>query len=181
MSRYRSHKSSLAPFFSFVRSLIIGAVLLFLFDPLAIGNNRSSDIFKTFSKQNLSTWANGVAVTDRQSFLVVGSIFDGTGPSLWGWAVKIDEGGNVLWEKELGEKARDADFYQAVPIRNGVTILVGNINSASSGSMEKSSAWLVALDDSGRVVWDKSFQLERVTRALDVKVLDNKSLLGLGL
>ena len=94
---------------------------------------------------------------------VSGISFDKTGASRGGidyWVVKLDSNGNKLWDKTLGGSGDD--YPHAIDTTSdGGFIIGGASNSPVSG--EKTSGvfgtgdfWIVKLDSSGNIQWDKT-------------------------
>lgn len=76
------------------------------------------------------------------------------------WLVKIDEEGNILWDKTLGGNAHD-DLLNAIPGPEGGYILAGYSTSSSSGDKSENSRggrdyWVVNVDAQGNKIWDKT-------------------------
>ncbi|MEO8149447.1 MAG: PKD domain-containing protein [Bacteroidia bacterium] len=77
------------------------------------------------------------------------------------WILKVDASGNILWEKRYG--GSDGDFLAAVtPTTDGGYLLAGNSASGISGDKSQSSQggsdyWLVKIDSTGNILWDKDF------------------------
>ncbi len=126
------------------------------------------EFFKVFAKPNHNTSGASIIET-TDGYIVAGSIFDESGPSTWGWVVKIDKTGKKQWEKELGKKARDSAFYSAALTGDNGVVLVGSVNAISAGRLEKSSGWVVKLKTNGNIEWDKNLRLDKIVRAMDVQ------------
>lgn len=76
------------------------------------------------------------------------------------WVIKIDQNGNVLWEKTIGGDA--IDYAETVTIDMNENIIVSG-RSASSLSGDKTEEsygsfdlWILKLDANGVVLWDKA-------------------------
>lgn len=77
------------------------------------------------------------------------------------WVVRIDAEGNQLWDKTYGGEYWDA-LAAALPAADGGFLLAGA--SYSNAGFEKSEDargdldyWLVRIDASGEIVWDKTY------------------------
>ncbi len=77
------------------------------------------------------------------------------------WVVKISESGNVEWQKEIGGNKNDF-LFALTQTADGDYLLAGS--SLSDSTSDKSSAskgaddyWVVRLDESGALLWDKSY------------------------
>jgi len=140
---------------------------------------QTDEFFKTFPKFNYYTYGNGIVET-HDGYVIAGSVFDDSGPSTYGWLIKIDKAGKKQWEKELGKKARDSAFYRAAVTHDNSFVLVGSVNAISAGTFEKSSGWVVKLKANGNVEWDKSLQFERIVYAMDVKSTKGNDMIVVG-
>jgi len=73
------------------------------------------------------------------------------------WVVKLDDSGNVTWQKCLG--GTDSDYaYTIQQITDGGYIIAGYTNSTDgdvSGNHGDVDAWIVRLDISGDIEWQK--------------------------
>lgn len=77
------------------------------------------------------------------------------------WIVCIDSLGNKLWDKTIGGSQGDG-LWQIIQVSDNGILLYGISNSPISG--EKTAAsfglndiWLVKIDTTGNVIWDKTF------------------------
>lgn len=66
--------------------------------------------------------------------------------------VKLDDGGNVLWQKLLGGSAHDSAM-SIVETGDGDLVFTGITHSFGAGG---SDIWVVRLDAAGSVVWEKT-------------------------
>jgi len=75
------------------------------------------------------------------------------------WIVKLDAAGNQIWDKLLGGTADDID-YSVIQTTDGGYILAGYSSSSASGDISgtnygSNDFWVVKLDASGNIIWDK--------------------------
>lgn len=75
------------------------------------------------------------------------------------WAVKIDDNGNSVWQSSFGgtgiERAQDiANTHDGGYVITGSTFSTDVDVSKNHG---ESDIWLIKVDDSGRLVWNRSF------------------------
>ncbi|MFI5134297.1 MAG: T9SS type A sorting domain-containing protein [Chitinophagales bacterium] len=77
------------------------------------------------------------------------------------WIVKLDADGNLVWQKSLGGSASD-QAYSIQQTTDGGYIVAGSSNSNDGdvsghhGSLSYTDYWVVRLDASGNLVWQKS-------------------------
>lgn len=76
-----------------------------------------------------------------------------------GWVVKLNESGNIQWQKALGGTGTDR-VYGATNTMDGGYLLVGTTTSADGDVSENhgvADAWVVKLDRNGNIKWEKTF------------------------
>ncbi len=86
-----------------------------------------------------------------------GDVKDNHGDSDY-WIVKLDNAGNILWQKSLGGSGED-DAFSLVQSKQGNYIIAGYSNSSDgyvSDNHGYSDCWIVKLDEKGKIKWQKS-------------------------
>lgn len=74
------------------------------------------------------------------------------------WIVRLDTAGNIVWQKSLGGSLYD-EAYSAKETSDGGFIVAGysySVNGDVSGSHGSGDGWIVKLDSSGNLQWQKS-------------------------
>ena len=76
------------------------------------------------------------------------------------WLVKIDERGNVLWDKTYGGSAKEL-MQSAIPLADGGFLLGGESRSGVSGDKDDflrglNDYWVVRVDAQGEMIWQKT-------------------------
>jgi len=74
------------------------------------------------------------------------------------WFIRLDNSGNLLWEKTLGGSGKDYGGF-AQQTSDGGFILTGASNSTDgqvTGNHGDYDYWVVKLDQSGNILWQKS-------------------------
>jgi hypothetical protein len=137
--------------------------------------------YKIFEKPEYSILPTCICST-KDGYIIGGSIFDDSGPNSWGWVAEVDKNGKQQWEKELGKKALDSNFYSiSGSIQNNCFVIVGSVNGKNSGGPnEVARGWFVKILKNGKVNWDKTLTLTRTTRITGVKITPDKSLIMVG-
>ena len=69
------------------------------------------------------------------------------------WIVKLDAVGDVIWQKTYGD-VKDDDVYSIQQTQDGGYIVAGDTNSFSAGDYD---AWVMKLDSTGGVTWQKTY------------------------
>jgi len=75
------------------------------------------------------------------------------------WMVKVDENGNMIWERSFGGSGIEIAYDIAKTNDNGY-VIVGNTFSADGDigkSIGESDIWLIKVNDAGSLVWGRSF------------------------
>ena len=75
------------------------------------------------------------------------------------WVLKIDTQGNLLWEKSFGGSGID-NGYAATKTTDGNYLIAGTAISSDglvSNPKGNSDIWMLKIDESGNLLWEKSF------------------------
>lgn len=75
------------------------------------------------------------------------------------WVVKLDSVGKINWQKSLGGTGYDY-ARSIIQTRDGGYLVAGNSNSKDgdvSFNFGSTDFWLVKLDNSGTIIWEKSY------------------------
>lgn len=101
---------------------------------------------------------NALYVTPDEAFYLCGMtrLQDGNAVA---WLVKTDRQGNMLWEKKY-ERGQFFDYFSAIhPAPDGNLIVIGSRNnyeiSNASNSVSRPMAWVVKMDTSGNIIWER--------------------------
>ncbi len=78
------------------------------------------------------------------------------------WIVKIDEDGNVVWDKTIGGSGSE-ECFEGLTVSDGYVL--GGYSSSPKGSGDKTDTlwsiagdyWVVKVDELGNIVWDKTY------------------------
>lgn len=102
---------------------------------------------------DLSEWTqfDCLLPTNDGNFLIVGSKESIPG-DLDGWLVKMDQNGNILWEKTFDYSTYDAAIKIA-PHLNNFLISAGKTDLITN----EIDFWLICVDLDGNIVWEKTF------------------------
>ncbi|MFS4455223.1 hypothetical protein [Maribacter sp. 2304DJ31-5] len=75
------------------------------------------------------------------------------------WMVKVDDKGNMLWERSFGGTGIEISYDIARTSDNGY-VIVGNTFSTDgdvSNNNGESDIWMIKVNDAGSLLWEKSF------------------------
>ena len=107
-----------------------------------------------------------VAITFDRNIFAVGCISVSGSKAEDAWIMKLDENGNVLWQKTYG--GNDTDVARALAITaEGDIMVVGYTFSSGAGSAD---AFLLKLDENGDIIWQKTYGDSNWNGAFDVDV-----------
>lgn len=91
------------------------------------------------------------------------------------WVIKIDQSGNLNWEKSLGGSYVDKPMGIMKDHEDGYLVF-GNSNSSNgdiSFPLGANDGWVIKLDEDGNIIWDKSFGGEGTDGIIDFKLSPN--------
>lgn len=106
-----------------------------------------------------------IAKTRDGGYVITGNTFstDGDVSNTNGasdiWMVKVDKEGQMLWERTYGGSGFDA-AQAVIASKNGGYFIVGNTKSSdkdASTNYGENDIWMMKTDESGNLVWQKSF------------------------
>ncbi|WP_190810519.1 hypothetical protein [Flagellimonas sp. S3867] len=107
----------------------------------------------------------GVLQANDGGFVMAGASesndFDITNPkgSYDFWVVKVNDKGDMLWQKSFGGTGIDK-AYDIAKTGDNAYVVTGNTFSTDtdiSKNNGESDVWLIKIDDNGNLVWEKSF------------------------
>jgi hypothetical protein len=110
--------------------------------------------------------AAAVRQTSDGGYIFAGYKWSGVGgPPNDAWVVKTDAGGNKQWEKTFGGGDND-NFASVQQTPDGGYIIAGDTWSKGAGCFD---FWLVKIDSSGNLQWDRTFGGGRQDRTNSVQ------------
>ncbi|MCF8218969.1 MAG: T9SS type A sorting domain-containing protein [Bacteroidales bacterium] len=99
-----------------------------------------------------------------------------------GWIYCLDDSGNLLWDKTVG--GNDWDNFNTIKQKDKYLYLIGASSSDISGEKSEASygggdMWIVKMDTTGQIVWDKTIGGQLMDEGRDVLLLnDTIAILG---
>ncbi len=77
------------------------------------------------------------------------------------WIVKLDETGNITWQKTIGGD-QDDNLFALIQTKDKGFLLGGNSNSNATNYKKKGNGkgtdfWVVKLDESGEILWQETY------------------------
>gem|GEM_PF-5662364 len=131
-----------------------------------------------------------IVQTSDGGFIISGSESSGNSGDIMGhhgtsgsdlWIFKIDSIGNLLWQKCLG--GTNTEIYGNAVIDFQDNIYVSGITTSSDGNVtcynqiSKKNGWIIKLNNSGDILWDKCFGGTGVESLYSLNFSNNKLLL----
>jgi len=96
---------------------------------------------------------NSMLQEEDGSFIVFGFVQSKDKGREDGWIVKLNENGEMVWDKSFGGSQND-EVFSGIKTADGGYAVCGYTESKGAGGCD---AWIVKLDEDGEVVWDKAF------------------------
>lgn len=93
-----------------------------------------------------------ITPTADGGYLIAGAA-PSTGTAIDGWLLKLDGDGNVQWQQSYGGTDNDG-FASVIQTRDGGYLAGGDTQSFGAGMED---AWLVKVDGTGTIVWEKTY------------------------
>jgi len=91
----------------------------------------------------------GIATEADSAYMLAGWLNESDPYHQFGWLVKIDASGNVIWEGLLDHNEQNSHFYDIIATPDGCWIAAG---------LAGTDGWLVKFDSSGEVLWQASIR-----------------------
>ena len=98
-------------------------------------------------------FAAGARPTSDGGHVIAGSTASAGEGGRDAWVAKLREGGEIVWQKTYGGPGEDAAAF-VWATANGGYLVVGTTSSFGAG---QSDAWALKLDESGSVVWQRTY------------------------
>lgn len=117
-----------------------------------------------------SDWGQSIIQTSDESYIIVGGSYSNNGDVtghhgsteyLDCWIVKLDTTGNIQWQKSLGGSLNDIGYSIQQTTDGGYIVSAtswsndGDV-SGHHGNTQTSDYWIVKLDTTGNIQWEKS-------------------------
>jgi hypothetical protein len=120
----------------------------------------------------------GTSLTSVKPLSSGGYVLLGTSTAVSGysrddwWVLRLDAEGRILWQKVYGGREKRDTPTDIIPADGGGFLCIGETKSFAPGS-GYSNAWIVKLDSSGSIEWQKSFGSKGYNRARSATLVPN--------
>ncbi len=140
-----------------------------------ISANRELEWFHSFPNGIRSDCASIVQTTDH-GYLLAGYYWP-EGSAKNGYLIKVDENGDSLWTKEMGDDSNE-ELHSAIPAIGGGFFTAGFISSSEGNP--GGGMWISRLDDEGEILWSQTYGGSQFDDCYDLIQLGDASLLLAG-
>ena len=132
--------------------------------------------------------ARGIANTNDGNFVIVGDtrssdqdITTNNGAADL-WIIKIDDNGNLVWNQSIG--GTNFDVPRSIRLTSDNGFVIAGSSRSSDGSVAlnqgQNDAWVVKVNSSGQLVWEKTFGGSEIDFVYDAAELSNGSIIAVG-
>ena len=98
-------------------------------------------------------WADLIIQTTDGGYAIAGVTYSKSAGKSDFWVIKLDNQGNIIWEKTYG--GRDDDWaYSIIQTTDGGYVIAGKTESKVAGVTD---AWIIKLDHEGNIIWDQTY------------------------
>jgi len=107
---------------------------------------------KRIPRETYYGWAIAAHEAPDGGYIIGGGTYNDSGNGMWVWVLKLDEAGNIVWQKAYGGETWD-DVWSIRPAPDGGTIAAGSTQGFGAGLYD---FWILRLDAGGDVLWQKT-------------------------
>ena len=133
------------------KSFILGNILVVLFIYLSVTSVHAQWAY-TYGGTGYD-YAYSINLVQDGGYIIAGRTASFGAGGTDAWLIKLDAGGNVAWQKTYGGGGDDY-LFDIRQTGDGGYIAAGYTNSFGAGSND---VWLIKLNSSGNVVWEKTY------------------------
>jgi hypothetical protein len=137
---------------SLQKTILMKTLITLLCFILPMSLSAQNSILKSFVRSNSSLTAEGAAKAQDNGYLIAGAIMDSNTGNRQIYVVKLDSIGDVQWAKTYGDTGSEYCF-KIKKAQNGGYFLIGGTRAGLSNS----NMYLVKTDDTGKVLWSKTY------------------------
>ena len=96
---------------------------------------------------------NTILQTEDGGYVVFGFVQSKNEGREDAWIAKLDENGEIIWDKVFGG-SQNEEVFSGIKTTDGGYAVCGYTESKGAGGYD---AWIAKLDENGEIVWDKAF------------------------
>ena len=113
-------------------------------------NNQGEVVWQRVYDGISKGWAYSVQQTSDGGCIIAGLIVENNNDA---WVLKLNSKGDIVWQKKFGGRGYDL-ARSVLQTSDGGYVVVGETSSFGAGSND---IWVMKLDSSGDIVWQKTF------------------------
>jgi hypothetical protein len=131
------------------------------------GNDYWSLLFGVDEAEN---YVSQSLLTSDGSLYIAGSSYSFGNGSADGWLIKLDQTGQIQWQKTYGGSDFE-EFRSLIETADGNIIVAGATGSFNSTNLN--DGWVIKLDQNGAIIWQKTYGSISNNRIATIKQLDD--------
>jgi hypothetical protein len=139
-------------------------------------NNQGEVLWQSYYSKNEVNYGVAIYQTSDNGYLLFGNTLSGKDQKSNIYVVKINWDGLVLWDKQIGEELDDR-IYAVKPTKDQGFILCGQTESSSN---QEEDAFLIKMDVSGNIEWQKIYEKQGIDLAKDCIPLEDNGFAFIG-
>ncbi|MFQ5881820.1 MAG: hypothetical protein ACE5I9_05040 [Candidatus Methylomirabilales bacterium] len=142
--------------------IIVASIAVFVLPCSSVAN--AAEWIKTYGGADFDQLSS-IQQTSDGGYVVAGgtaSFGSGRGDA---WVLKLDAGGNIQWQKTYGSIAVE-EAFSIQQTSDGGYVVAGEMQSWTA---DLSDAWVLKLDGSGNIQWQKTFGVPDYGRAESIR------------
>ncbi len=113
---------------------------------------------RTFAEKSMGS-GNGMAALPGGGLVMAGAMGKGEGKYKKAWVLRLDDKGNLLWQRTFDE--HESDFAEAIaPAPDGGFVVAGKM--VSEDPFDRPNGWIYRLDGQGLKTWEYLLSGDRI-------------------
>ncbi|WP_088857970.1 PEGA domain-containing protein [Thermococcus profundus] len=130
---------------------------------------------KTYGGKD-NDWAYAVTIAPNGDIILVGETRSFGAGNNDAWILRLDENGNIKWQKTYGGDIYDEAYAVAIASNGDIIIAGVTSNFGARGT----DVWVLRLDDNGNIKWEKIYGGNDFDDAHAVAIMDNGNIIIAG-
>ena len=131
---------------------------------------------KTFGKKNSTDHVRSIIALPDGGALIAGSTYSDKTSQTAAWVIRIDESGNLIWEKTYGKKKLPYAAQSIAKLSNGDVLIVG-LTLQTKKTESSFDAFAIRIDEKGNFIWEKTFGGDGYDSAKSIVALPNDNVM----
>ncbi len=127
---------------------------------------------KTFGKKNSTDNVRSIVALPDGGAMIAGSTYSDKTSTMAAWVFRLDNRGNLIWEKTYGEKNRRYAAQSINQLSDGDALIVG-LTIPTIMRKGNFDAFATRIDEKGNFIWEKTFGGDGYDSAKSIVALPN--------